>query len=796
MRKRLSLRNKLILATVVSGLIPIVLGLGFSYWSARETMRTSIGNDFRELAKSTARHVDLIIEREMLEARNLALEPLVRTTVMEANRDYEGLDDIQRERLLAERQRLAQAGGLSAVPSTSQALAQRLKAYQGLGGEYYQIMVTDRYGAPLAAIREPPTYVQRDFAWWKQAIAGNLYISDVGHTPDGEATLALAVPVLGTDGTPAGVVLMVHYIDDLFHPLVQVGVGRTGHVNLIDSSGRLIVEPGRPAPISTVEPALLKTVSSSVEGWTVTREEHRGVDAIVAFAPVELTTRGNKNFGEKKWYVFIRQDAAEAFAPTAELLSRGIALGVVLIFLLAFLGVFLAQSILQPLEKLHSWGRQLGEGRLDERLYLQTGDEIQDLAEVFNHTAEQLQSLYQDLEAKVDERTRELATLNAIALTTVQSLGLGDVLDAAVAQVKHTLGMSEAWILLPKTAGKSDLHVVARHGELAPPLGAPAGDGQKDCRCVQVFKEAQETVMVHAGACPWLVEVGRRRHACIPLRSKGRTVGILNVAQRSGANKNLPLEGLLPLLTAIGAQIGVAVDNALLYEEVQRKEALRGHLLQRAITAQEEERKRVARELHDEFAQTLTALIMSLEAAEAAIPPDLDAVRQHLMRTKKLTAQTLNETRQLIVELRPTLLDDLGLLPAIRWYARLVLEPRHIRTQIHVRGEQRRLKPELETVLFRIAQESLSNVARHAGATKAEISLLYKPDEILLEVADNGQGFDASVVLDPDDPTRSLGIRGIQERVFLAGGKLDIDSGPGKGTTIRVVIPAAMKTDD
>ncbi|MFQ5343170.1 MAG: hypothetical protein ACE5F6_16650, partial [Anaerolineae bacterium] len=136
MRPRLSLRHKLILATMVAGLIPITLGLVFSYWSARQTLRVTIGNHFEELAASTARHADLIIEREILEAENVSLEPLVRSTVLEANRAYDALDPDQVALLMAKRAAQAKAAGQSAVPATSAELTQRLEAFQGLGGEY------------------------------------------------------------------------------------------------------------------------------------------------------------------------------------------------------------------------------------------------------------------------------------------------------------------------------------------------------------------------------------------------------------------------------------------------------------------------------------------------------------------------------------------------------------------------------------------------------------------------------------------------------------------------------------
>ncbi|NOZ05422.1 MAG: HAMP domain-containing protein [Chloroflexi bacterium] len=786
MLPHLSLRRKLILATVGAGLIPLLLGLAIAYWSAQETLRVTIGRDFQELAKATARHVDLIIEREVLEANNLALEPLVRSAVLEADHAYDALSDEQVQSLLAKWTEQPN----SSSPANNRALSKRLQAYQGLGGEYFQIMLTDKYGVSLASLQPPQTYVQSSTTWWQRAMKGNLYIGDVSRSTKGEDVLLLAVPIRGDDGTPIGVLQMTHYVDDLFLPINELHLGRTGHANLIDSSGTLIVEPGDPSSSLRVKQTLLETVASNHVGWVVAKEEHHQARAIIAYAPVKTTMRGNGNFGNKQWYVFIRQDASEAFAPSNSLLVKELGLGVTLVLLLSMLGTLLAREVLEPLQRLHTWARGVGQGNLSQRLNLSTGDEIQDLAETFNEMADQLQALYQGLEEKVTERTKELATLNAVVLTSVQSLGLEDVLNTVLDQVTHTLGMADAWILLPRTPGGTELHVVANHGNLAPPCDTTVGDGDGRCRCEEIFAGGEGSAIVTAENCPWLQQTGRSKHACIPLRAKGRTVGILNVAQDEVMGDAPPLDSLIPLLTTVGRQIGVVVENAILYEELQRKEALRSHLLQRVITAQEEERKRVARELHDGFAQTLTALIMSLEAAEAVLPPGLTAERQHLGRTKELCLQTLQETRQLIVELRPSVLDDLGLVPAIRWYAGWLLAPQSIQTQLRVHGQTYRFPAEIETALFRIAQESLSNVAKHASATHIEIELRYAPTQVTFQLEDDGVGFEAAEMMNPDDLTRGLGLKGIRERVSLFGGTLDISSRQGEGTRILVTLPA------
>jgi signal transduction histidine kinase len=228
-------------------------------------------------------------------------------------------------------------------------------------------------------------------------------------------------------------------------------------------------------------------------------------------------------------------------------------------------------------------------------------------------------------------------------------------------------------------------------------------------------------------------------------------------------------------------------QNARLVAELQRKEAVRSELLRRVIAAQEEERKRIARELHDDTSQALTVLAMSLERAAAGIEAPKD--RAKLEEMKGLALGMLDDVHKLIFDLRPSLLDDLGLAAAARWYAESRLVSLGIRVSLETVGEERRLPPEVEAALFRAIQEALTNVARHAGAENVAISLEFTPDRVLVEVEDDGRGFDVGAVRLEADEGRGLGLLGMQERVSLLGGDIDIRSEPGSGTTIHIEVP-------
>ena len=223
-----------------------------------------------------------------------------------------------------------------------------------------------------------------------------------------------------------------------------------------------------------------------------------------------------------------------------------------------------------------------------------------------------------------------------------------------------------------------------------------------------------------------------------------------------------------------------------LYEELQRKEQIRRELLNRVFTAQEEERKRISRELHDETAQVLSGLAYALDDASEA-PPSTN-LKPQLERMHELTTTALKEIRRIILDLRPTMLDHLGLVPAIGWYAEMRLNGSGIRLSIREVGQAGRLPPAIETALFRVVQEAINNIARHSRATRAELVFEFEPDQVQVWLKDNGKGFDPAEVFSATDTQRGLGLIGMEERMSAVGGKLTIHTIPREGTTIQLTV--------
>jgi signal transduction histidine kinase len=225
--------------------------------------------------------------------------------------------------------------------------------------------------------------------------------------------------------------------------------------------------------------------------------------------------------------------------------------------------------------------------------------------------------------------------------------------------------------------------------------------------------------------------------------------------------------------------------------ELEAARHAQAELLRKVISAQEEERRRIARDLHDDTSQALASLAMSLDLA-AASPQGLPA---QLSAMKELVVNTLDRVHQMIFDLRPSVLDDLGLLAALHWYAESRLEPLGVKVRLDTAGTERRLPSQVETVVFRVAQEAITNIARHAGAESVMMGVEFAHGSISMEIEDDGQGFEPAALQRTPHDTRGLGLLGMQERVALAGGTFSIWSEPGSGTRIffRVPLPPEVE---
>jgi signal transduction histidine kinase len=242
----------------------------------------------------------------------------------------------------------------------------------------------------------------------------------------------------------------------------------------------------------------------------------------------------------------------------------------------------------------------------------------------------------------------------------------------------------------------------------------------------------------------------------------------------------------------------VALEEAsiVLALEFLKQDAARAGLLQHIITAQEDERKRIARELHDETSQALTALMLGLDTIGLLLKDVPQNVCSRLNATKSIAEGMLDNIHRIISDLRPSVLDDLGLLAAVAWYCEQRLKPLNIKYELINEGLKRRLSSAIETALYRIVQEAITNIIRHAEATLVKINLKFHEHYLFLQISDNGKGFEPLLLKDAGTSQQRLGLWGMKERVNALRGELNIESAPGSGTTITVIVPFTGGVDN
>ena len=230
-------------------------------------------------------------------------------------------------------------------------------------------------------------------------------------------------------------------------------------------------------------------------------------------------------------------------------------------------------------------------------------------------------------------------------------------------------------------------------------------------------------------------------------------------------------------------------DNRTLSAKLTERAKERGRLLKRLISAQEEERKRVARELHDDLGQILSSAALTLTAAQRELQNNAGLAGQHLREAHRLIGETSDRMYELILGLRPSALDDLGLEAALRAQAQRTLQPAGIDFSLEATAVARRLPPEIETALFRIFQEALSNALRHSKAEHVQLQLACRDAMVTGEIWDDGIGFEPEVRSDTGNGSSGLGLLGMRERAAQLGGLIEVISRPGDGTRIRICIP-------
>ncbi len=599
----------------------------------------------------------------------------------------------------------------------------------------------------------------------------------------GSSLVSLAVPVRSQNQTLGFLVshLDLQHVGQILEP--SLDTSEPGYnVELLDNTGRVLAHVG---PLKTSSPSIhwplvepfwrAHQAGVRLHNLQVNGDDHSHV---IAYAPLT----------QLPWGVVVEQPVDQALLLPRSLETRFTAFGLGALLGGLALAWLTTRRVVGPVNALIHASQEIASGHLDHPLDISGADEVGVLARSFDEmrvelkeSREEIARWNRDLEARVEQRTRELGALVLASHALTATFDLDTVFEILMKETRNVLPAAEGITLFLLDPATRTIAVRACSGfEMASPCANVGIAGR-------VFESHQPSLVRTAAEGD---TVGSRVvHSAlgVPLGVKGTPLGALVVY--SFTQENAFSESDTPILQALANQAATAIENARLYAALAEKEQMRAQLLEQVIEAQEEERKRIARELHDDFAQTLTALTINLQSTMQNLPDGLNGTRQHLAETQALTSQTLQEINHWILELRPTVLDDLGLVPAIRWYAESRLEPEHAQVEVETVGLKNRLPTGIETALFRIVQEAVSNIAKHARARRVTIRLSTDGAHITLTVRDDGTGFQTREGFVLKDGMRGIGLLGMRERTALLGGSLRIDSEIGGGTRVEVEIP-------
>ncbi len=388
-------------------------------------------------------------------------------------------------------------------------------------------------------------------------------------------------------------------------------------------------------------------------------------------------------------------------------------------------------------------------------------------------------------------RSERLALLSQIVAKLNRLNDEKKVLEAATEGIQSALPFAEVAAVLYRSDESLSLLCFPEQSRLGLQLRRPCLRIHRTpfLACMQNREPVSPSPLsVERAATPferWLARRGFRSLVAVPLTLGEEFLGVIFAAAKE---PDAFSRDDLNFLQTISEHVAVAFTNARLLQELREKERMRGLLLSKVVTAQEEERRRISHELHDQIGQLLTALLIQLQLLERDFAQP--ALHERLALLKQLAEEIATHLHHIAWELRPPALDELGLVAALErlseeWSARFGI-PCEFITRGVINGE---IQPEVAIGVFRIVQEALTNVAKHAKATHARVVVQQQNSELVVTVEDNGVGFRLSDVLRHPDENRRLGLLGMMERAAMLSATLDIDSKPGKGTKVQVFLP-------
>ncbi len=625
------------------------------------------------------------------------------------------------------------------LPALDESAVPRLRSFRFQSLFRDEIYVLDTAGRPLVADPAFATPLPRRWLEGREEVTPLL-------TPDGATPSVAIVQPFRRHGRSGYLVAEMNPLGSGVSAFLQSLTG--GHpfeVVVVDGSGRVIAAPDqkqlfRRAPRAaevTAAVAARRSWVGETGTCTICPETGGGGRFVAAVEPLELAP----------WGVLVVEEARHAYAAVYAL-QWGFGLAALLLGLMGvvlFRGV--SRSVVQPIQELSRQADELRRGNLSTPIHTRGDREVAVLGATLEgarrqlaSTLAELRSLNEDLEGQVAGRTRALQE-------QYEDLKLLHDLAEVTARERE-----------PERFVPRVLRLLADHYGLA--AAAMVTTPRMEPAQTYVHPPDRELPWLEPGA---EAPAGWQRHDLV---YQGRSKALLFVAAGTGGETWFP--------EALENQLALSLHGAYLLIRTAAQDAQRKALVRRLLAAGEEERRRIARELHDEISQLLTVIQLSLD--------DVGGDAAALAKAKDLLTRTQQEVHRVIFDLRPSLLDDLGLAAAVKWYGNNYLEKQGLEVRLEVE-EELPLPADVEISVFRIYQEIVTNILRHAGAETVSVELYRTAGELVLAVEDDGRGFD------PAAKSEGVGLVGMRERAELVGGSIRFDSEPGMGTHVQLRIP-------
>lgn len=566
-----------------------------------------------------------------------------------------------------------------------------------------------------------------------------------------------------------------------------VSIADTAHAELVDGQGKSMfsTEPGHSLQTSDHPSFYVRRIAESLPPGTYRIDHEDGVERerhVMAFVQLESLP----------WVFALGGTERDTYAPVGTLWRAFYSLTAVAGVIAVAVTLAGAPRLTQPVRELSEAAREVAGGSLETPIAVGSGGEIGELARSVETMRRSLYDWGVMLDQRVMDRTEEIERRNLELAASVEvariagsTFEVEQMLRLTTDYIERAFEADGVVAYLPARGRRAAVRVSSARIRSEADPGTPerceaclagGGGGVKflppgDDRlppCLDAAEVLVETFATHAPASD---DSGQSGSLCL-----------LFGKERMGHRPTIATLQLLASALSFG------VRNSDLYQDIRQREAHARLLVGKVLAAQEEERRRVARELHDDAGQALASLMFGLDALDQPGAGRGAARAEQLAGLRTVAKDAIDSLRRTIFALRPPALDDLGLEAAIMRYADLHAHPVGVAVSVSGSVDAHRLGSDGEVALFRVVQEALNNIVRHSGATAAQISLRQYPDgAIEVHVRDNGRGFD----LDAARRADAVGIYGMAERAEMLGGHLTVTSTPGEGTVVSAVFPAA-----